>query len=81
MKKLLEENETLTQIVFDRRPNRTDSPIYKPKFSSKIQLKRQVQVLLIVFIHYKGTCFISLKVCLNFDVAGNFTHQFLELKH
>jgi len=40
MKKLLEENETLTQIVFDRRPTRTDSPIYKPKFSSKNPTKK-----------------------------------------
>ena len=34
---LLEENETLTLIVYDagRSPNRTESPIYKPKCSSK----------------------------------------------
>ena len=32
MKKLLEKNETLMQIVNDARQ---DSPIYKPKFSSK----------------------------------------------
>jgi len=36
MKKLLEENETLTQIVYDaRRPPGRTSPIYKPKFCSK----------------------------------------------
>jgi len=36
MKKLLEENEALMQIVNDAGspPNWMDSPIYKPKFSS-----------------------------------------------
>jgi len=45
MKTLLEENETLTQIVYDtgRPPNRTDSPIYKPKFSSKNLAKMKIE--------------------------------------
>ena len=42
MKKLLEENEKLTQIVKGARrpPTRTDSPIYKPKFSLKNPAKK-----------------------------------------
>jgi len=48
MKKLLiEENETLTQIVYDAGtpacpPIRTDSPIYKLKFSSQKTAKNAV---------------------------------------
>ena len=44
MTKVLEENETLTQIVNDALPPALVLPIYMPKFSLKIMAKRLILI-------------------------------------